>query len=407
MNQSSEYPELAVAEFSVGAGLSEEADALQATRAAVQQALSQAGLTRATWAVCFFTASHLSHADVIRRTVLDSTGCEALGGCSAIGVLGRGLEVERAPGVAVLLGSGQGIESHSAVLPQTGEGIKHLGELVRAHVARLHPGGDGALIVLPDTYQVDPAMLREKMIADVPGIPVLGAGATDDGTVGVCLQIGMEGVRSASVSTLGLSGPLRMAVGITQSCCAVGEPRFITQAKDHVLVELDGRPALQAFIDQGKAVGIDSMQQAAQEILFGFPLDSEHPEFVGEACLVRSLAGFDQETRGLVVPYPFKARTAMGFMHRSPGSAEKDLMRMIDGVSTKLGGSPDFGLYFDCAARGKGLYGRPGVDSQAIRDRLGDFPLIGMFGGFELATALGQPQVYTYTGVLALFRHAS
>jgi small ligand-binding sensory domain FIST len=302
------------------------------------------------------------------------------------------------------------MEAHSAVLPQTGEGLQHLRDLARAHVGRLAQGGQeggAALVVLPDTYRVDPAMLSERMGTDAAGVPVLGAGATDDGTVGVSLQIGMEGVRSGSVSALGLSGPLRMAVGITQSCCAVGEPRFITQAKDHVLVELDGRPALHAFIDQGRALGIDSMQQAAQEILFGFPLDSEHPEFVGEACIVRSLAGFDQETRGLVVPHALRARTAMGFMHRSPGTAERDLARMVQGVGAKLGGAPDFGLYFDCAARGSGLYGRAGVDVAEIHRQLGDFPLLGMFGGFELATALGVPRTYTYTGVLALFRGAA
>ena len=398
-----------MAKLSVGVGLSQEADAPAATRSAVAAALAQAGIARADWALCFFTGSHLSHADAVRRTVLDASGCEALGGCSAMGVLGGGMEIERAPGVAVMVGAGCGLEAHSAVLPQTGEGMLHLRDLARAHLARLKQGGRegaAALVVLPDTYRVDPAMLREKMLTDADGVPVLGAGATDDGTVGVSLQIGMEGVRSGSVATLGLSGPLRMAVGITQSCCAVGEPRFITQAKDHVLVELDGRPALHAFIDQGRALGIESMQQAAQELMFGFPLDSEHPEFVGESCLVRSLAGFDQETRGLIVPHPLRARTTVGFMHRSPETAERDLARMVEGVAAKLGGAPEFGLYFDCAARGRALYGRPGVDVAEIHRRLGDFPLVGMFGGFELASPLATPQVYTYTGVLALFRNA-
>lgn len=399
-----------MAKLSVGVGLSQEADTLAAARSAVAGALAQAGVARADWALCFFTGSHLSQADALRRVVLEESGCAALGGCSAMGVLGRGVEVERAPGIAVMLGSGLGLEAYSAVLPETGEGMLHLRELAQAHLARLRQSGRqgaAALIVLPDTYRVDPAVLREKLLTDARGVPVLGAGATDDGTVGVSLQVGMEGVRSGSVAALGLSGPLRMAVGITQSCCAVGEPRFITEAKGQVLVQLDGRPALQAFIDQGRALGIDSMQQAVQELMFGFPLDSEHPEFVGEACLVRSLAGFDQETHGLVVSHPLRTRTTMGFMHRSPESAERDLSRMAAGVAATLGGAPDFGLYFDCAARGRGFYGRPGVDVAEIHRRLGDFPLVGMFGGFELATACGTPQVYTYTGVLALFRGAA
>jgi small ligand-binding sensory domain FIST len=131
------------------------------------------------------------------------------------------------------------------------------------------------------------------------------------------------------------------------------------------------------------------------------------PEFVGEACLVRSLAGFDQATHGLVVSHAVQPRMTMGFMHRNAETAERDLGRMVDGVAERLGGTPDFGLYFDCAARGRGLYGRPGVDVAAIHRRLGRFPLAGMFGGFEFASALGVPQVYTYTGVLALFRGSS
>jgi len=382
--------------ISVGVGLSQDADALSAARAAVREAMAEAGLERAAWALCFFTGSHLPHADAIRRAVLDLTGCEAMCGCSAMGVLGRGIEVERSPAVTVLVGAAPGVETHSAILPSSGEGMAHFRELAR--------GKAGTVVLLPDAFQVDHAQLRERMVADLEHIPVLGAGATDDGTVGISLQLGMEGVRSGSVAALGLYGPLRLEVGITQSCCAVGDPHFITQAKQHVLVEIDGRPALHAFIDQGRALGLDTMQEAAQQLLFGFPIDPEHPQFVGEACLVRPLAGFDQATHGLVVPYPIAPRTTMGFMHRNPETAERDLLRMVDGVADRLGGPPDFGLYFDCAARGRGLYGRPGVDIAAIHRRLGPFPLAGMFGGFELATALGWPQVYTYTGVLALFR---
>lgn len=389
-----------MAEMGFGVGLSREKDTFAAVGGAVRDALAEAKLERAPWALCFFTGPHLSHADIIRLTVLEMTGCEAFSGCSAMGVLGRGVEVEREPAIVVLVGSAPPIESHSALLSATGDGLAHLRSLARVR----GNGEGGALVVLPDSFQVDHNRLRDRMAEDVQGLPVLGGGATDDGTVGISLQLGMEGVRSGSVAALGLFGRMRVEVGITQSCCAVGDPHFITQAKEHVLVELDGRPALHAFIDQGRALGLDTMQEAVQQLMFGFPLDSEHPEFVGETCVVRPLAGFDQASHGLVVPYPVQPHTTMGFMHRNPETAERDLLRMVDSVADKLGGTPDFGLYFDCAARGSGLYGRPGVDIGAIHRRLGPFPLAGMFGGFELATAVAVPQVYTYTGVLALFR---
>jgi small ligand-binding sensory domain FIST len=138
--------------------------------------------------------------------------------------------------------------------------------------------------------------------------------------------------------------------------------------------------------------------------MFGFPLDPERPSFEGEACVVRHLAGLEQAHHALVMPEPVPLHHTMSFMHRNGKAAERDMQRMVEGARARLSGPPDFGVYFDCAGRGQGLYGRNGVDSAAIRERLGEIPLIGMFGGYELATTLGSARMYTYTGVLVLVR---
>jgi small ligand-binding sensory domain FIST len=77
---------------------------------------------------------------------------------------------------------------------------------------------------------------------------------------------------------------------------------------------------------------------------------------------------------------------------------------MLRDLKERMTGPPDFGIYLDCAARGRRLYGREGVDTEQIREAFGRFPLIGMLGGFELATPRGLPLLYTYTGVLLLAR---
>jgi small ligand-binding sensory domain FIST len=43
-----------------------------------------------------------------------------------------------------------------------------------------------------------------------------------------------------------------------------------------------------------------------------------------------------------------------------------------------------------------------GIDTAYIRQALGDFPLIGMFGGYELAPFAGSNHLFAYTGALAL-----
>ncbi|MDH4249366.1 MAG: hypothetical protein OEW39_16285, partial [Deltaproteobacteria bacterium] len=258
-----------------GVGLSQERVTAQAARMATQEAMNQAGLTRAGWSLCFFTPSHLAQADVVRRVVMEESGCLSFSGCSATGVIGCGEEVEGAPGMVVMVGASMAFETRSALLPQNGEGLRVFSQ------APARERGSKVLLAMPDSFRVDNRQLSQRMALELAGVPIYGGGSTDDGTLGIALQVGMEGVRAGSIALMGFYGDLEHSVGITQSCEAVGDPRFITQAKDQVLIELDGRPALGAFIEQGQTLGLESMQDAATQLLFGFPLNPERPEFTG------------------------------------------------------------------------------------------------------------------------------
>ena len=382
-----------VARIRVGVGLSLLEDSVAAGRQATSAAMEQAGLEHAGWALCFFSTHHMHRADVLQRTVLEQTGCLAMAGCSAPGVIGAGQEVEGKPGVVVMVGLGRSMHAHSTLLTGEGHGFAELNA----------PAGSTTLL-LPDAYRVNTEILERRLAAQIPGANLFGAGAADDGTLGICLQMGLEGVRSASIAALTFTGDYQLATGITQSCRMVGDPHFITGCHDYILSEIDGRPAVHAFMDQGEALGLEDMQATAERVLFGFPLNPTQPEFTGEKCIVRPLGGFDQASSGLVVPYPMQPHGTVAFMLRDSKSAEQDMQRMVLGLQEAKHWRPDFGVYFNCAARGESLYGRPGADLEVIRDYLGNFPLIGLNGGFEVATVLEQARIYTYTGVLLLFR---
>ncbi|MBI2211351.1 MAG: FIST C-terminal domain-containing protein, partial [Deltaproteobacteria bacterium] len=93
----------------------------------------------------------------------------------------------------------------------------------------------------------------------------------------------------------------------------------------------------------------------------------------------------------------------MVFTLRDAQRAREDLTQMLERQVKRLGGKrPQFGLYFNCCARGTSLYGIPGIDTAYIRQALGDFPLIGFFGNFELGPLGGKNHLLAYTGVLAL-----
>ena len=105
-----------------------------------------------------------------------------------------------------------------------------------------------------------------------------------------------------------------------------------------------------------------------------------------------------------VVVTPFHVGQTIQFQIRDAEAAHADLEAMLDGVHARLAGrAPAFGCYFNCAGRGRGLFGEPDHDVALIRRRLGQFPLAGFFGNGEFAPVGGRNFFHTYTGVLAIF----
>ncbi len=118
---------------------------------------------------------------------------------------------------------------------------------------------------------------------------------------------------------------------------------------------------------------------------------------------MRNITGFDPTEGILAVGEEVRAGEAMIFTFRDGERAREDLNQMLARqVENLRGRKPAFGLYFNCCARGSSLYGISGIDSAYIRQALGDFPLIGMFGGYELAPLGRANRLFAYTGVLAL-----
>jgi len=120
--------------------------------------------------------------------------------------------------------------------------------------------------------------------------------------------------------------------------------------------------------------------------------------------LVRALLGADRDTGAVAVAEPVRVGQTIQFQIRDAEAARSDLEEMLQGVTRALGGRrPAFGLYFDCAGRGAGLYGVADHDIGLIRERLGAFPLVGFFGNGEFAPVGARNHFHTYTGVLVVY----
>ena len=88
------------------------------------------------------------------------------------------------------------------------------------------------------------------------------------------------------------------------------------------------------------------------------------------------------------------------FVRRDAEAAAKDLGRMLDDVTRRMGGPPKAALYVSCVARGSNLFGPNSEEAKTVRAALGeDAPLIGFFANGEIS----KNRLYGYTGVLTVF----
>ena len=369
--------------------------------------MAQASVTRADAALVFFTVDHALRPRELVDTVCRVTGTRQVVGCSAAGILSSAGEVEGSQGLAILVLTSDQIDSRVFLIHSVREREEAVGaEIARRITPRVGP--ESLLTLLPDTYHCQPQQLLGAMGELTDFLPVVGAGSSENGTVGATYQLGDETLTSNAVAGLHLSGSFATSIDITQGCQPITGPMVITKAAENLIFEIDHRPAFEVFAQVLKGPLAEDLRRALMFVFVGLPVYSAQNAVATAPYLVRNIVGVDPAKGILAIGQAVREGQSIFFTLRDGQRAREDLDQMLQRQAQKLGDSrPAFGLYFNCCARGRSLYGMAGIDTAYIRQALGDFPLIGMFGGYELAPFAGSNHLFAYTGALALITDKS
>jgi small ligand-binding sensory domain FIST len=262
------------------------------------------------------------------------------------------------------------------------------------------PRAEDLIIVFPDPH-LDTAALVAGMRSSLGPARVIGAGSADP-LSNTAAQWCENEIETGAVVGAVLRGNTPARVGVTQACRPASDLMTVTRVQGNWILELDGRPALDAY--QSAALGplADDLARAAAFVLVGLPRERSETLRPG-SYLVRHVVGFSTENHAFAVPELLARGDQIAFMLREPDAARTDLKEMLSGLE---GGSPGFGLYFNCCARGSGFFGVAGLEAAYLENAFGSLPIIGMFGSCEIgpigAPHSGATELLTYTGVLAL-----
>jgi small ligand-binding sensory domain FIST len=204
-----------------------------------------------------------------------------------------------------------------------------------------------------------------------------------------------NGLGGNGFTGLMLAPGIAVATGLTQGCMPIGPVHRIDEARDNVVMSIDGRPALAVFTqDIGPGLAGD-LRRVGGLIFAGLPVPGSD---TGD-YLVRNLMAIDPGRGWLVLGAEIATGDPIVFCRRDPESARRDMVRMVSQLAGRLRAPPKAGIYVSCVARGAALFGEAGVETALIREALGEFPLIGFFANGEIS----RDRLYGHTGVLTLF----
>ncbi|MBS7806532.1 FIST N-terminal domain-containing protein [Variovorax sp. PCZ-1] len=259
----------------------------------------------------------------------------------------------------------------------------------------------------------------------------------------IALHEGSEhaGVFAGALSGVAFSESVGIVSRVTQGCQPIrledgkaAKPHRITKSDKHVVLELDGEPALDVLLDE-LGISLSEPQRAVERLkqtFVGLTASEPHDQSLarsqgrfGPDTRVRHLVGLDPLRRGIAVADIAPEGSELTFCERNREAARRDLMRICaeireelevsefinatDSIALSADSMPSNeqyrsknivgAIYVSCAGRGGPHFGGDSAELQIVRHALGDVPLVGFFAGGEIA----HQNLYGYTGVLTVF----
>jgi small ligand-binding sensory domain FIST len=387
-----------------GVGYSSARNPRSAAAEATAAALAQAGISRATGALCFATPAYGAAYPMILRTVASEARTREVAGCSSMGVIAGETEIESGHALAVLVFGGNENEIHATrffVPTLRGRAAGVASDIAAAVRSKL--GKSNLLILFADTYNFEAEATLEALGTELPGVTIAGGGASEDGSIGETFVFCGDTISSNAVSGMLISGEFELTLANSIACGLIGTAHCVTAVRDNIVIELDGRPAYEVFAEAAGPLAAD-LRRALTYIFVAIPVYENADTIERGQFVVRNIVGASEEHGVIAVAFQPKAGDTIGFVLRDAERSREDLKATLDDLNDRLDNKapPAFGLYFNCVSRGAGLYNIPGHDSAYIRRALGPVPIAGFFTGFEISSLAEQTSLLQYSGVLAL-----
>ncbi len=370
----------------------------------LDQVKYQLGDATATHIFCFVSTEYSEGYPELVEVLRGAFPEACLLGCSGSGVIGGGEEYDVSGGLSITVASLPGVQTTPIHRPPSDEELpltktellEQLGQDVESAVG---------MILLPDPFSFNPMPLLDAVATFLPGLPVVGGLAGGGEGAGDNTLFLNEHRVSEGLVGLVFHGNLAMDTVVAQGCRPVGVPFFVTSCEGNVLLELDGRPALDMLRALFQGLPEEERDRLRTGLLLGIGMRQGDEEYAMGDFVVRNILGMDPTNGSLGIGAQLETHRVVQFHVRDGRAASEDLRVMLRRYRNENRERlPVAGLLFSCLGRGSGLFGVPNHDTALFHELVGELPVGGFFCNGEIGPVRGRNYLHGFTSAFALFR---
>jgi small ligand-binding sensory domain FIST len=355
--------------------------------------------------IAFFSPHFQAEYEALPGLLAKELQPQHLIGCSAGGLIGGGIEVEREKAIvltaAVMPGTTiKTFHIHDDDLPDMDAGPESWEKLVS-----VSKEDDPAFVLMPDPFSFKVDSLVQGLDFAFPKSKKIGGLASGASQPGMNALICGDKVYRDGCVGLSVAGNVVVETLVAQGCRPIGDAMRITRCKDNFLIELDGKPAVHALKDTLNGLGEHDQSLARNSLFLGIVMNEFKEEIKAGDFLIRNIMGIEPRTGALAVGEILTVGRTVQFHLRDAETSSDDLRHLLkeykhEQDATLVSGA----LLFSCLGRGRHLYGEPNHDSNCFRQFLGDVPLGGFFCNGEIGPIGGTTFLHGYTSSFGIFK---
>lgn len=382
-------------------GLSYHDDAREAGREAAHAAVQPLGDRSVNLALVFATAEY-SQAMLI-AAIQEALPGVPLVGCSGEGVIAHDESVEAFSAVAVMAVSSDSILFDTFLVEEYGADPAGAGTRL-AKMVHARSASPKCLCLMSDGLLGNCTEFLRALHAGLgDAVPVVGGTAGDAMTFDRTYQYGDGRVVSGGVSAFLISGAAEVGIAVSHGCTPIGLERTVTKADNGWIREIDHQPAWTVFKEYLNEGATDLNADGIVHLCIGEPLKGPAESY--DPFIIRTPLQLDQASGSLFFPGGgLSEGHTIQLTRRDQDKIKRSAEECAQRVLTSHGGrEPVFVLQFDCAGRGRILFGACTAAEivAPLRRTLGaTTPWLGFHTYGEIAPIAGRPYYHNYTVAL-------